>query len=136
MATMNGMENPPLKQAVDEARKRWHAKHGKCSMCNVGDEPVDGLHRGMHRCGNESESVHIPCTSTTTKDVTITLKQRMLDVLHEADVWHRSKAIDSISARRRSMHRRYQEAIWWAILELEDEMMVVATFKTSIESSG
>lgn len=26
---------------------------GKCSMCAVGDEPVNGLHRGQYRCGNE-----------------------------------------------------------------------------------
>ena len=43
-----------LKESVEAARISWELQHGKCSMCNVGDEPdpVTGLHRGKHLCGN------------------------------------------------------------------------------------
>ena len=43
-----------LSDAVNEARKISHMRDGKCSMCAVGDEPVNGLHRGKHQCGNET----------------------------------------------------------------------------------
>jgi hypothetical protein len=42
-----------LKNAVKVAREEFHHKHGKCSMCAVGDEPTNGLHQGIYRCGNE-----------------------------------------------------------------------------------
>ena len=43
-----------LEEAVTRARKEWHHKHGKCTMCTVGDEPKNGLHVGKHKCGNEN----------------------------------------------------------------------------------
>jgi len=42
-----------LTDAVAKARHASHLADGKCSMCAAGDEPVDGYHRGIHRCGNE-----------------------------------------------------------------------------------
>jgi len=39
-------------ETIDKARKASHHADGKCSMCAVGDEPVNGLHRGQHKCGN------------------------------------------------------------------------------------
>ena len=41
-----------LKSAIDTARKASHGKHGKCSMCAIGDEPINGVHRGKYKCGN------------------------------------------------------------------------------------
>ena len=42
-----------LSEAIDKARTKGHHRDGKCSMCAVGDEPVNGLHYGKHHCGNE-----------------------------------------------------------------------------------
>lgn len=42
-----------LSEAIDKARKSSHHAHGKCSMCAVGDEPKNGIHRGQFPCGNE-----------------------------------------------------------------------------------
>ena len=41
-----------LSEVVDRARAKRHLEHGKCSMCDVGDEPYHGLHRGRYKCGN------------------------------------------------------------------------------------
>ena len=41
-----------LREAIKNAREASHHSDGKCSMCAVGDEPVNGLHRGQYRCGN------------------------------------------------------------------------------------
>lgn len=48
-----GFDIMGLEEAVTRARKEWRHKHGKCTMCTVGDEPKNGLHAGEHRCGNE-----------------------------------------------------------------------------------
>lgn len=42
-----------LSEAVERARKKFHFERGKCSMCAIGDEPVNGLHHGKYKCGNE-----------------------------------------------------------------------------------
>jgi hypothetical protein len=42
-----------LGKAVAVARERWHLKHGKCSMCSVGEKPINGKHRGQFHCGND-----------------------------------------------------------------------------------
>lgn len=40
-----------LKKAIDTAEKEWQRENGKCTMCAIGDEPVNGMH-GEHYCGN------------------------------------------------------------------------------------
>ena len=42
-----------LIDAINAAQKSWEGEHGKCSVCAIGDEPVNGLHRDKHPCGNE-----------------------------------------------------------------------------------
>jgi hypothetical protein len=41
-----------LAEAVDRARQKAIAEGRGCSACEVGDRPVRGLHRGVHRCSN------------------------------------------------------------------------------------
>ena len=41
-----------LKYSIEKAELEWQSEHGKCCMCDVGDRPVTGLHRGRHHCGN------------------------------------------------------------------------------------
>jgi len=43
-----------MKSSIDEAKQAYHLENGKCTMCELGDEPAGGLHRGEHRCGNEN----------------------------------------------------------------------------------
>ncbi len=50
---MNTESLSPLGAAVEKARHMSHMKDGKCTMCAIGDEPINGLHEGRHRCGNE-----------------------------------------------------------------------------------
>lgn len=45
-----------LEKAIDTAEKKWQHKHGKCTMCAIGDEPVNGRH-GEHSCGNSESCV-------------------------------------------------------------------------------
>lgn len=42
-----------LREAINKARKTDHMKNGKCAMCAIGDEPLNGLHRDRFYCGNE-----------------------------------------------------------------------------------
>lgn len=41
-----------LGKAVREMRLEWQTTHGKCTMCDVEDGPLLGLHRGGIVCGN------------------------------------------------------------------------------------
>lgn len=51
------MTNSKVSDAVEGGRKQWQAKHGKCSMCAVGDKPVNGQHRGQFHCGNDDACI-------------------------------------------------------------------------------
>ena len=42
-----------LLHAIKQARLEDWSENGRCSMCSVGDKPYRGLHRGLHKCGNE-----------------------------------------------------------------------------------
>lgn len=46
------MKENTLSETLKIARLNWQQKHGKCSACRVGDQPVNGLHQGVHKCGN------------------------------------------------------------------------------------
>ena len=62
------------------------------------------------------------CTTTTvTGAVNKTRRQLMLEALHDADFWHGNQAHDRINKKKKLMHRKYQQAIWWAIENLEAE---------------
>jgi hypothetical protein len=46
-----------LSDAIQEAQRAHHLKHGKCSICAVGDRPQNGLHMGKYRCGNNDPCI-------------------------------------------------------------------------------
>lgn len=58
-------------------------------------------------------------TTSVTGAVNKTHRQTMLEALHEADFWHDKQAHDRINKKKKLMHRKYQQAIWWAIENLE-----------------
>ena len=50
-----------LSEAIERGRHAWQTKHGKCTMCAAGDEPVLGYHRQFRPCGNETRFFYRHC---------------------------------------------------------------------------
>jgi len=46
-----------LSDAVSAARKKHHLMRGRCSMCAIGDQPYNGIHKGRYPCGNEDTCI-------------------------------------------------------------------------------
>lgn len=54
---MAAMEN---KETLTEAVLRARLARGEfCTMCDVGDKPIDGLHRGKYKCGLGEHSMEV-----------------------------------------------------------------------------
>lgn len=54
---MAAMEN---KETLTEAVLRARLARGEfCTMCDVGDKPIDGLHRGKYKCGLGERSMEV-----------------------------------------------------------------------------
>ena len=50
-----------MSEAIERGRHAWQTKHGKCTMCAAGDEPVLGYHRQFRPCGNETRFFYRHC---------------------------------------------------------------------------
>lgn len=89
-------------------------KHGEtscvCTQCDL-----ESLEVGL-----SASKPLLGCTCTA--DAPKTHKQEMLAALHDADVWHAEKAGLAFT-KSAKQHARFQEAIWWAIEQLDDEIL-------------
>jgi len=63
-------------------------------------------------------------TTTAVTEVMLSHGERMLAELNRADFWHDSLAHTRINKKKKEMHRRYQQAIWWAIQQIEHQAEV------------
>lgn len=63
-------------------------------------------------------------TVTSTEDAPKTHRQKMLEVLYRADFWHDEQSKNRINRKKKLMHREYQQAIWWAIENLESSQKI------------
>ena len=59
--------------------------------------------------------------TVTTETLGKTLREVMLEALNQADTWHYRQATSRMCKKKKLMHRKYQQAIWWAIQNLEIE---------------
>ncbi|MCU1301988.1 MAG: hypothetical protein JWQ87_2272 [Candidatus Sulfotelmatobacter sp.] len=83
---------PTLSEAIKLGRESWQALNGKCSPCAIGDVPINGLHRGVHKCGNFAAE---PAPSPATKETPEWNDRAAFQLLNSASV-----QLDWVSFRR------------------------------------
>ena len=74
-------------------------------------------HQCIKNCGStDCDAPYAEVTATTDNE---SYGERMLRILNEVDFYHDKKAGGPGFKETREMHRRYQQAVWWAIQGIE-----------------